>query len=231
MATFVTLYGNIGSGKSTLLSELQRLALRDCKVPLRVLCEPVEEWCRPVLSDGADSMLSAFYADPRGSAMAFQMHVLYTRMKQIEKAMAECDDDTIFVVERGPWVDLQLMGVPVRRTGAFSDMQWEVCRAWHDAIVARLPPLSGSIYLRTAPDKCAERIEHRRRPAEIGKIDLDYLNLVHEAHDEFAFALDGRVGKPTLVVESPCDEQTTTAQKVLTWIESELVRMRTGTVH
>jgi ABC-type phosphate/phosphonate transport system ATPase subunit len=43
--------GNIGAGKSTLLHELERLhaargGAEGCGFALRVLAEPVDEWCR-----------------------------------------------------------------------------------------------------------------------------------------------------------------------------------------
>jgi deoxyadenosine/deoxycytidine kinase len=64
--------GNIGAGKSTLLHELERLhaargGAEGCGFALRVLAEPVDEWCKPVLP-GGESMLQAYYRGSEGAA-------------------------------------------------------------------------------------------------------------------------------------------------------------------
>ena len=183
--TIVSVNGNIGSGKSTLLSAIE--ASSSSSSILKIVPEPIEEWCRPVLEDGSCSMLKAFYDDSTGVAFTFQMYVLLTRVQQIREELEKLDDalDAVLGVERGPWVDLDLMGVPIRESGAMTDMEWYVYESWHRAVLETLPAMSAYVYLCAPPEQCMERVESRGRSDEKSGIDLEYLRRVHESHEAY----------------------------------------------
>ena len=222
MVHFVSINGNIGSGKSTLLKEIEiEYSKRRCKdtdrVPVMIVPEPIEEWCRPVLDQQQCSMLKAFYGDPKLNAFSFQMYVLYTRFRQIFEIMSSIEDDnTLVIVERGPWVDLELMGLPIRDSGALSEMQWVIYEYWHNMMLSFLPPLSAVVYLQIEPQVCIDRIETRGRRDEKGGIDIDYLKRVHDAHESYVC----NCPHPKTIIKSLDSKQTEAAKKVIDWIEA-----------
>jgi deoxyadenosine/deoxycytidine kinase len=182
----ISLCGNIGAGKSTVIEHLGR-RLDEAGIPVVVLPEPVEEWCAPIGSrDGADSMLGLFYKDMSGNAMAFQMYVLLSRTLQLRGALAAtatASPDTLVLIERGPWVDLQLMARSSLESGSLSEMDWLVCERWHDFILASMPSLYAAVYVRTNPEECMRRILTRGRSAE--NMDRSYIDSIHDSHEAF----------------------------------------------
>lgn len=179
----VSLCGNIGAGKSTVIDHLGRLC-REAGLSATVLPEPVEEWCAPIVGSSRRSMLGLFYEDMARNAMAFQMYVLLSRTNQIRRALVDAPPDALILIERGPWVDLQLMARPSVESGSLSEMDWLVCRRWHDEVLADLlPSLDSAIYIRTKPEECMRRILSRGREAE--NMDLAYVESVHGSHEAF----------------------------------------------
>lgn len=216
MVRIFSLNGNIGSGKSTLLEGIGR-ALGSRGVSVKVIPEPIDEWCLPVLRGGTCSMLGAFYEDQQSNAFAFQMYVLCTRLEQLRAELRDLPEDSVVVIERGPWVDCDCMGVAIHRTGGLTEMQWSVYRRWSEMMVRALPELSGLIYLRTTPDQCVTRIQSRGRSTELSGIDLSYLSAIHEAHEQF---LRGESSPPVFLVNSWTGRSGEAASSVADWIES-----------
>jgi deoxyadenosine/deoxycytidine kinase len=64
------------------------------------------------------------------------------------------------------------------------------------------------VYLRTKPATCLERIRARNRPEEVS-IDLDYLNALHERHEEWLAVrtYDDISSPPVLIVDADQDKE------------------------
>ena len=60
-----------------------------------------------------------------------------------------------------------------------------------------IKPLAGIVYLKCDPNVCAKRIQKRNRSEECG-IPLDYLNLLHNKHEEW---LNNRKDERVLVLD------------------------------
>lgn len=222
MVVIVSINGNIGSGKSTLLSAIakehaRRLSIDPLRVSIRVLTEPLSEWRCPVLKGGKQSMLEAFYEDVHKNAFPFQMYILFTRMQQLHDELEKCDDSTVLFIERGPWVDLDLMGGAVRRTGGFSEMDWMILRQWHDLMLKTLPPVRAYVYLRACPDQCVSRIRVRGRGEEVRSVNVDYLQVLHDVHEKYYNDYDKSL---KYLMESSQGAPESIARELMDWIET-----------
>ena len=229
-ATIVSLEGNIGAGKSTLLRSLAEVG------GVRVVPEPIEAWCAPALPGGG-SMLQAYYADKRGTALAFQMYAMLTRAQQLRAAAAEGAEGAegalgaLVVVERNSWSDYELFGRPMHASGLLNDAEWHTYTAWFHAItdgaggaggagLLGVPRPNGIVYLASNPDTCARRIRSRSRDGE-ADIDRGYLEMLHDAHTRY---VDEQIlaGTPVFVVDGNAlgadrESQLRTAREIVAW--------------
>ncbi len=57
------------------------------------------------------------------------------------------------------------------------------------------------VYLRARPETCLERIKTRNRPEE-QSITLDYLNQLHERHEEWLTTQNDTLTTPVLIVDA-----------------------------
>lgn len=161
----VAVDGNIGSGKSRALAALAARGRAD----LRVFHEPVDEW----------TLLSAFYADRRTTALPFQLEVLES-YAGVPTLAAEPGVTTV-VTERSPLTGRDVFGKLLVNDGLMSDGEWDTYNRWHrrlgwtpDAIV----------YVDTPPETCMRRVRSRARAAECldDGVDRAYLDRLDRAH-------------------------------------------------
>ena len=175
----VSIEGNIGSGKSTLM---KRLALGG--LPLAIELEPVEEWMRPVLPCGGH-MLGEFYKDPSQNALAFQMSVLLSRVKQYRRISAACHPVT--VIERSLETDNAIFARPLLKGGRSDAPTWWLSYAQWMEDVKEAPfyvPTDLVVYLRCDPHRCLERVQGRDRDGET-EIDIEYISKIHDLHEQW----------------------------------------------
>lgn len=178
---YVVVDGNIGAGKSTLLANL-------CGAPgVRVVPEPIERWCSPFSHRGESvpAPLELLYRDPGRNSLAFQMHIITTRVQQMLRVRDECagdGDGVVLVLERDPF-DTELFVEDKYLTGEFD--------AFHHRAFTELAETLrgcfdmervGGVYLRLNPEACVQRIRERGREAEAG-LDADRLESLHRLHE------------------------------------------------
>lgn len=210
-ACLVSLEGCIGAGKSTLMRAVSALVAAgdapDACAGLRVLQEPVAEWCAPALPDGR-GMLQAFYADPERCAFAFQMFVLLSRLRQ---ARAGCGSGG---GARGPVLserciasDYELFGLPAHEAGRIGEAEWVAYGAWVDEICGALVPEAarprGVVYMRCPPEVSLQRVARRNRDGEQA-LDLGAARAMHDRHEEWVARLR-REGTPVLELDCSAD--------------------------
>lgn len=200
MGRVISIEGNIGAGKSTLLHELASRVAAGVRGDegdtvkihdggrlrgrvLRIEPEPVDEWCAPRLPNGR-SLLQTFYDDRQSNAFAFQMFVLLSRLRQMDRIRSEGTRDTVTLIERCVDADAYLFGSLISKPD-----QKAVYAAWYDYVMSRndAPVPDASVYLRCSVDVCHSRVAHRARRGE-EHIELDYLQLLHEAHEHWLSA-------------------------------------------
>lgn len=153
----ITIDGNIGSGKSTLLKLLE-------KKHYSIHTEPVSDW-EPFLVDMYKNNKDAF---------EFQVKVWSDRC-----FTPYYPKNKITCVERSPYYQWHVFSIANYMNGKLNDRQMEVLTGLYKKPCYH-PDLS--IYLRTDPAKCMERIHYRHRECE-NEINYDYIYQLHDLHE------------------------------------------------
>lgn len=172
-----TIDANIGAGKTTVMEYLHR----HYRVPIDP--EPVQKWM-PYLEE--------MYRNDKG-AFEFQLRVWMDRCwVQQRPSMAP------IVMERSPYFQKNVF-IPVnfdnnRITARENDLLHEM----YSLSMSMWSP-QGSIYLRSDPAKCQQRIAKRSRNSE-ETIPIEYLESLHKYH-EMAYMNGVANGMPIIVID------------------------------
>jgi deoxyadenosine/deoxycytidine kinase len=220
----VSIEGNIGCGKSTLLRALSADVLASDFQGLRVSCElePVEEWSRIFSKDGDRdiSMLGEFYMDPVKNALAFQFYVLLTRQRQFTSIASSGSDLTL--VERCLESDSEIFA---KLNFSNDPVAWNAYSQWVTCVRSGLPADVASptliVYLRCSPKKCMERVRFRSRAGE-GAVTLEYLQTLHDAHENWMSNLHKKGDQLILIIDSETDTLEDMMSNVVTFIRRAL---------
>lgn len=153
----ISICGNIGSGKTTLLESLK-------KDGYTVYYEPVEQW----------TFLSHFYKNMKEWAFKLQVQVLYSFLQFAEKA------EGLEIYERSPFESLYIFSYSLYQQMFMTQEEYLLIRnmthhlAWKPDI---------TIYLKSDPDICLDRIKKRNRESEKDGISITYLKHLHELYE------------------------------------------------
>ena len=177
--------GNIGSGKSTFIDlmreHLSKFETEDIE-PLVVL-EPVDEWIKTTDSSGKN-VLSYFYQDMKKYCYMFQSYAFITRIQQLDQI--DMTKDIIFI-ERSIFSDRNVFAKTCHDTNLLNDIEWITYDTWFNNMKPKYQHIfqnSFFIYLQVSPTSAMERIIKRSRNEE-NKIELSYLQLLHQKHEEW----------------------------------------------
>ncbi len=192
----VSIDGLIGAGKSTFCDVLAGGGIHVAK-------EPLKEW---VLGDF--DLLKTFYASPSRYAYMFQTHCLRSRVEQMrlveEAALAGAAPqrvdgvDGVVFMERGVASD-KIFADAQFRLGNIEPVEYEAYKYQYRQALRDTMRASARLYVRTSLDTCAKRVASRARDGE-GAIDVSYLRLLEELHEEFMEA-ERLKGTPVLVID------------------------------
>jgi len=176
----ITVDGNIGSGKSTVLNLLRANGWR-------INPEPLEQW-QPYLEE-------MYIGTDKNSVFEFQTCVFLDR--------CVIDTKTTFpgssvVMERSPFFQQQVFLKSNLSNRFITVRQYELLdRMYINALNTWSPKVS--IYLRSNPEACLERIKKRARHSE-DNITLEYMSKLHQLHER-AYASAICDGIPVLCVD------------------------------
>lgn len=172
-----TIDANIGAGKTTVMEYLHR----HYRVPIDP--EPVQKW-QPYLED--------MYRNEKG-AFEFQLRVWMDRCwVQQRPNMAP------IVMERSPYFQKNVF-IPVNLdNNRITSRQNELLHEMYSLSMSMWSP-QGSIYLRSDPAKCQQRIAKRSRDSE-ETIPIEYLEALHKYH-ETAYMNGVANGMPIIVID------------------------------
>lgn len=167
----VIVEGNIASGKSTLLEQLSQLK------SVEVLIEPVDKWRN--LSGG--NLIGRMYEDAGRWGYLFQSYVLLTMMELHHKKV----DSPVIALERSVYSARYCFVENLHKSKIIDDMEYSCYCQWFDYITRQNPPqLDLIVYLRSSPEVCYQRLQHRGRVEE-KPVTLDYLTSLHEHYEEW----------------------------------------------
>jgi deoxyadenosine/deoxycytidine kinase len=172
--TIISIEGNIGSGKSTLLANL-REHFKD-NVDIVFLKEPVDEWAK-IKDKNGTTILEKFYADQEKYSFPFQMMAYVSRIKELRNTVKEQKKNSsnpfVIITERSLYTDKMVFAKMLYDTGKIEHVNYQIYLNWFDTFSDEFP-VHKVVYVKTAPEKCHERILKRSREGE-DNIPLSYL--------------------------------------------------------
>ncbi|KKP35336.1 MAG: hypothetical protein UR26_C0006G0020 [candidate division TM6 bacterium GW2011_GWF2_32_72] len=190
--------GNVGAGKSTFLKILQKY------FAVQTVFEPLYRWQHVV---GDENLLDKFYKDTTRWAYTFQSYAFITRVLE-QKINAEKNTTPVQILERSVYTDRYCFAKNCFEMGTISPLEWELYQEWFSWLVDNYTTKpDGFIYLQTDPQVCFDRMKNRNRTEE-NAIPLDYIQKLHNKHEEWLIKKNGVVpyiaNTPVLVLE--CNE-------------------------
>ena len=193
MSTYkiVSIEGNIGSGKTTLLDNLRK-HYRD-NIHVVFLKEPVDDW-EKIKDKHGNTMLKKFYSDQEKYSFPFQMMAYISRLKILRDTIKEItsknsDESYVIITERSLYTDKHVFAKMLHDQGNIEDVCYQIYLNWFDEF-AKDFPINYTVYVKTDPTNCYDRIHKRARDGE-EVIPLVYLQECHKYHEEF---LDEQTG-------------------------------------
>ena len=185
--------GNIGSGKSTLYADLQSYYSNNsdiCFVP-----EPVDDWSHIVDADNTP-ILTNLYKDTKRFAFRFQMMAYISRLHLLRQKVKE-NKYKIIISERSVQTDRNVFAKMLYDDGLIEHDEYQIYNHWFDEFLDDMC-LGGIIYVKAAPEICADRVKIRGRAGET--IAIEYLQKCHQYHEQW---LENSMDK--LVIEANVD--------------------------
>lgn len=176
--------GNIGAGKSTLIALLSK------HLPnIKVVPEPVKHWQAITDSDGVN-ILKAFYDDPKKFACLFQIFAFITRLQELHDAYEAKGSANVeaWISERSIHSDMNIFAKNAYENQFMTELEYklyeDIYNRWQ-ALFSLKTKADYTIYIRTTPEICLQRIKSRSRDEEKDTIDIGYLRQIHERHEEW----------------------------------------------
>jgi deoxyadenosine/deoxycytidine kinase len=190
-ATIISIEANIGAGKSTLIKNLQTFLDPTSTICIR---EPIDQWDN--FRDPATnlSLLELYYLDPKKYALSFQTMIYSTLFDILQKTIKE-SDAALMITERSLQSSDGIFAKMLCDSEVLSPIEYQV---YKNCIANTHIPLDVCIYLRTDPETCYERVQHRNRGGE-NQITIDYLRKCHDAHETWISSK--QCPKSTFIIE------------------------------
>ena len=199
---FFHIEGNIGAGKSTLLAGLEvRLHEENLDNVFAIAYEPQRQWTDVC---GLD-LLTAFYEQPRKYAFLLNLHVLNTLVERQQTISA---GDKHGILERSVGSTKNIFVPYAHQCGDIDKCQLYVFQqiGRHRDEYSSDNPNTISIYLRTPPDVCFQRIKQRshREEEASSNFNVAWLQELHQLHEDWLLprtqlTLDGTLPTSLLI--------------------------------
>ena len=196
MSTIISIDGNIGSGKSTILTCLK--SFFNNKKDIIFLDEPVSEWEKIKDKDNI-TILEKFYNNQSKYSFAFQMMAYISRLSLLKDAI-EKNPNAIIITERCLNTDRYVFSKMLYDNGKLEDIEYQIYLNWFDNF-NYLQNIHKTIYLKTDPDICHERINKRSREGE-SNISLEYLENCDKYHEDM---INNIIKENCLIIDSNID--------------------------
>lgn len=167
----VVVEGNIASGKSTMLNYFGEIP------EIQTIMEPVEKWrnCNGL------NLLDLMYKDSKQWLFPFQS---YTTLTMLQNHSEKCDRK-IKLMERSFQTVKNVFMKASEKMGTIHSGMHKIFDEWFDYIEKNIQiHIDLIVYLRCTPEIAYERMEKRGRIEE-GEISMEYLEILHELHEEW----------------------------------------------
>lgn len=209
----ICIEGNVGCGKTTLLDFFCKKTLDFCGQ--NIFMEPVESW-RNV---GGENLFQYLYKDPARYSLAFQTYVQLTMIKLHKK--------NPMLMERSIYSARYCFVENLHKLNYLSRLEFNILDRWFKHLVLDgdddqdfskdkdleyrlLSQPKGLnidliVYLRCSPKKVMDRIKRRSR-AEEKRISFEYIESLHELHEDWLLKGKFPAPAPVLVLDTDCDQ-------------------------
>jgi deoxyadenosine/deoxycytidine kinase len=179
----VCIEGNVGVGKSTLLNAIQKVIDEGEISDVMIFKEPLELWNS--ITDGTHTILELFYQNPSKYALAFQTLIALTTIRELQRLVREHPEVKVIICERSLLSSQMVFAESLREEGALKEFEYEVYRElFRDRQEIDWMYPEETIYLRTDPATCLQRIRERQREGE-QRIDLKWLMDYQRYYERF----------------------------------------------
>lgn len=179
MSIVISIEGNIGAGKSTLIQQIESQLNKN----IIYIPEPIDEW-NTIKNEDNIPILECFYKNQEKYAFSFQMMAYISRIVKLKKAI-EKHPDSILIIERSIYTDKYVFAKMLYDNNQINEIEYQIYLKWYDYFLKNLPKVY-TIYMRTNPEICLERIYKRNRTGE-ENISLYYLQNCHKYHENWIY--------------------------------------------
>ena len=184
--TIIYLEGNIGAGKTTLLTAVHDQLVSDNLIQHFVIqAEPLREWTNVCGTD----LLTTYYREPYRWALTLNLHVLNTLIER--KRSARATRRPFALLERSCGSTKHVFVSYAHSRGYLTDFELAVFNnIWRynaNYFPHSILPSTVTIYLRTPPEVCYQRIKQREQRQEEASSDftVSWLTQLHHLHDQW----------------------------------------------
>jgi len=183
--TIVSIEGNIGAGKTTLFEELKQ---KYADNPYCIFIdESIDEWTTKIKDQHNDSILQLFYKNPDAYSFPFQITVLTSRLTALRtvtyNAAKNLNKHYIIFTERSLKTSKKVFATMLRDQGKMEDICYQIYVNLYNEIATQYET-NYTIYVKTDPSICYDRIHSRARSGE-ESIPHTYLEDCHKYHEHF----------------------------------------------
>ena len=178
MNYIISIEGNIGSGKSTLLINLKKI-YKDRVVFIE---EPVDNW-KQLVNENNENILELFYKDKHKYSFSFQLFAYITRLKSFLNTISQYSNK-IIITERSIFSDKYIFAKLLFNEKHLNSIEWKVYLELFN-MFSQNYTINKYIYVNTNPHECLKRINKRNRSEEANKIPIEYLQSLHNNHEEW----------------------------------------------
>lgn len=181
----ITIEGGISSGKSTIIENIKENLEKFILVD-----EPVKDW-EKIKDERGKGILECFYENQKTVGFTFQIAALLLRYKSLKKAFIQAEEfektsnglEMVIVTERTILSDFYIFASMLYKEKIINELDYQVYKEWFNVYKDEFK-LSKSVYVKTTPEICLNRIACRGRDGE-NLIPLEYLEKLHIQHEKF----------------------------------------------
>ena len=176
MVKIISVEGNIGVGKSTLIKNIMNHYKNNSNVIF--LMEDLTLWNNIKDSNGK-SIFELYYKNQKDYSFSFEITTLISRLKQLNDALSNNNDDLIIVTERCIYTDRGVFAKMLYDQGNISELNYTIYNLLFDTINKYSDV--HYFYIKLDPSVAHERTIQRNRDGEI--VDLKFLTVCHNYHE------------------------------------------------
>ena len=185
---YILVEGNIAVGKSTFINRLEEKLGHNATV----FNEPVDRWTNL----RGTNLLKEMYHAPSRNSFAIQSYIQLT-MAMTQQSMIY---RPIRVMERSLNSGRKVFTEAMMIQGHINRTEYNILDEWYQWLDQRNIPTNQIVYLRSTPDLALKRLRERNRPEE-SNVNLDYLTLIHDLHENWLIHRKPRNLPPVKIID------------------------------